>query len=169
MISSIHIALQVIKKVESLAGVGKKEQTIIDSYLEIIDYLQKGTVGKDKVLLKRTRYGEHRIANCLKYNLGLGYRLVTIKKRSTLFISFLGTHEETDLWLRKNTNYLPSANDKIYQQSLLVNQSDIPTSLQKHEDASEPSVDEYESKLLNKVDENTLKDIFCGLYASQER
>jgi len=50
-----------------------------------------------------TKYGEKRIKNCRKYDLGCGYRLITLQRGETVFIPFLGSHDECQRWLEKNS------------------------------------------------------------------
>ena len=50
-----------------------------------------------------TKYGEKRIRNCRKYDLGCGFRLITLQRRSTIYITVLGTHDDCQRWLEKNS------------------------------------------------------------------
>jgi hypothetical protein len=46
-----------------------------------------------------TDHGENRIKNCIKYELGDGWRLVTHQSDKTCTFLFVGDHEDTDRWL----------------------------------------------------------------------
>lgn len=50
-----------------------------------------------------TNHGENRIQHCVKYDLGKGYRLVTIKHKGVISLEFVGNHNETDKWLDRNS------------------------------------------------------------------
>jgi hypothetical protein len=50
-----------------------------------------------------TKYGEKRIKNCQKYDLGCGYRLITVQRGASVFIPFLGTHDSCHRWLETNS------------------------------------------------------------------
>ena len=50
-----------------------------------------------------TNHGESRIQHCVKYDLGKGYRLVTIKHKGVISLEFVGNHNETDKWLDRNS------------------------------------------------------------------
>ena len=50
-----------------------------------------------------TKYGEKRIKNCRKYDLGCGYLLITLQRCKTVFIPFLGSHDECQRWLENNS------------------------------------------------------------------
>lgn len=49
-----------------------------------------------------TKYGEYRIRKCVKYDLGCGYRMITIWRNHDIFVSYVGTHDECDRWLENN-------------------------------------------------------------------
>lgn len=49
--------------------------------------------------LKLTNHGETRIAKCLKYDLGDGWRLVTVQDNRTCGFIFLGDHEDVERFL----------------------------------------------------------------------
>ena len=53
--------------------------------------------------LKRTAHGEGRIRHCVKYDLGDGYRLVTIQSTKIVAFCFVGIHTECDRWLDTNS------------------------------------------------------------------
>ncbi|MDA9791141.1 UvrD-helicase domain-containing protein [Schleiferiaceae bacterium] len=52
--------------------------------------------------LNVTNHGETRIQHCVKYDLGKGYRLVTIKHKGVVSLEFVGNHDDTDKWLNAN-------------------------------------------------------------------
>ena len=49
--------------------------------------------------LKVTSHGETRIKSCVKYELGGGYRLITVQTSKFVAFCFVGDHEECDRWL----------------------------------------------------------------------
>src|SRR5262249_12315330 len=49
--------------------------------------------------LPMTNHGEGRIKNCVKYNLGDGWRLVTTQTDKTCTFLFVGDHEDTERWV----------------------------------------------------------------------
>lgn len=53
--------------------------------------------------MKITNHGENRIKHCVKYDLGSGYRLVTIQHQKICAFCFVGDHTETDKWIRSNS------------------------------------------------------------------
>ena len=65
---------------------------------------------------KLTKYGENRIKNCQKYDLGGGCRLVTVQKDACIILLYVGSHEETDKWLesKKGLEFLDKNSHKIH-------------------------------------------------------
>ncbi len=49
-----------------------------------------------------SRKGDARIRNCLKYNLGKGYRLVCVKEKNNIYVLFSGNHDSCHTWLDKH-------------------------------------------------------------------
>ncbi len=52
-----------------------------------------------KKVWKLTGWGEKRIEGCLKYDLGDGYRAICFRRGETLFISYVGDHDECQKYL----------------------------------------------------------------------
>lgn len=52
--------------------------------------------------LSLTKHGETRIAKCLKYDLGDGWRLVTVQDNRTCGFIFVGDHEDVDAFLDRH-------------------------------------------------------------------
>jgi hypothetical protein len=53
---------------------------------------------------KLTRHGDARIKNCLKYDLGKGFRLVCVKDGRNFYVLFAGSHDRCDTWMDKHRN-----------------------------------------------------------------
>lgn len=59
-----------------------------------------GADGPDPVGAGLLRYKkDKRVKNCLKFNLGKGYRLICIKEKKEIFVMFMGDHDSCDAWL----------------------------------------------------------------------
>lgn len=52
--------------------------------------------------LKPTNHGESRIAHCVKYDLGDGFRLVTIHHEGWCILCFIRDHDDEERWLDRN-------------------------------------------------------------------
>ena len=112
------------------------------------------------VLGKFTRHGEFRIKNCIKYDIGKGYRMACVKDQDSLYLLFVGTHDDCSAWIENNRNYSPDASRKSLitfevTQVVALNTSDAVQ--------IEP---DYEDLLLARITEKDLKTVFRGLITS---
>lgn len=96
------------KKVETcIAALNKADKAgrlVADKAKAIIDGLTSGTAQLHMDAIgSLTKYGEKRIRNCRKYDLSCGYRLITLRRGNTVFITFLGTHDDCQRWLENKS------------------------------------------------------------------
>ena len=56
---------------------------------------------------KTTNHGESRIKSCVKYDLGAGFRLVTVNTQKMIWLLFIGNHDAADKWLANNSGWKP--------------------------------------------------------------
>lgn len=130
--------------------------------LQLLEDIRKCGVHNERVLIKRTRKGEHRIKNCVKYDMGGGFRLVTVMNGDDLFVLFLGSHDETDQWFDSH-----KADDLVVEKSVYRSER---VSLEENDEnellSDDPGLfeaDAYELQLEAKLDETILLSIFQGL------
>jgi hypothetical protein len=62
--------------------------------------------------LQVTKHGETRIKNCVKYELGDGWRLVTRQTDKTCTFLFIGDHEDTERWIEDHKGESIGVKDK---------------------------------------------------------
>ena len=77
----------------------EKGETAAQKAEELIAALTQNGTPDTKKVWKLTGWGEKRIEGCLKYDLGDGYRAICFRRRETLFISYIGDHDECHNWL----------------------------------------------------------------------
>lgn len=163
MIRSIHIARGLDRLVAELRRSGRKGELAVMQFEMIIGLLKIRGPEAAELVSKRTRHGEWRIRDCIKYDLGSGFRLITIRIEDRLYIPFFGDHDEADLWLDRHRNggFLPLA--AVFREETVA----IPvaavtgsTARDKPADGEDP----YEEQLQAKLDESLLKTVFQGLY-----
>lgn len=163
MIERLHLSSSLDKLLEALQKSGQKGEMVVSQCLWLLDQIRKGRIMNDDVFCKRTKHGEYRVANCVKYDLGYGYRLVTIRSGKDLFVPFVGGHDETDKWLNRRRYDKFSPNDSSCHTetifSLQVEKLDYSVS-----DIASEEDDIYEKNLQQRIDETTLRQIFSGLY-----
>lgn len=64
---------------------------------QIIDALIQGDTPASAGLLKRKT--DKRVKNCLKFDLGAGFRLICISEGKIIYVLFVGDHDSADNWL----------------------------------------------------------------------
>ena len=100
----LYVSARVESRIAALHRAGKAGAVLAKKTTHIIESLTSGAVRNHmEVPGSFTKYGEKRIKNCRKYDLGCGYRLITLQRGETVFIPFLGTHDACQLWLEKNS------------------------------------------------------------------
>jgi hypothetical protein len=60
-----------------------------------------------------TNHGETRISNCVKYDLGSGWRLVTSQTVKTCTFLFVGDHEDAERWLNAHNGEAIALKDSV--------------------------------------------------------
>ena len=164
MITAIYYSSRFKKQLDLLLKADKVGMQAAQKAEDIIDEVRRnGGHIPQAVNLKRTKHGERRVQNCNKYDLGAGYRLITLRDGPCLYVAFVGTHDECDLWFKKQRDNIPRS------PSLLVEV--LPNTNQEMESSKEKSPfppiqyseDEYESELLSRIDDATLRAVFSGL------
>jgi hypothetical protein len=101
MIHLIHIDPRLDRCLEDLRRAGKKGQIAADNAETVIQAIKRGGPGAARHLPK-THRGELRLESCVKYNLGGGYRLLTIRQGGECFLLFAGSHDDCHRWLENN-------------------------------------------------------------------
>ncbi len=162
----LHISRNIDRYLERLRTGGKHGILAASQYQQIVEYMRQARWRSDAVNCKRTKNGEYRLKNCIKYDLGHGYRLVTVKDGDNLFITFAGNHDQTDRWIETHRYDKFCENDSLYTSEMII-EDETETSEQPsacpHLD-SLPEHGEYEEQLLDKIDDDVMKMVFSGLY-----
>ncbi|MFN2355333.1 MAG: hypothetical protein ABR512_12510 [Desulfopila sp.] len=162
----LHISRNIERYLERLRTGGKHGVLAASQYLQIIEYIRQAKWRSDAIHCKRTKNGEYRLRNCIKYDLGHGYRLVTVKDGDNLFITFAGNHDQTDRWIETHRYDKFCEDDSLYISEMIAEEEHV-TSEQSSESlpfGSQPEPGEYEEQLLGKIDDEVLKMVFPGLY-----
>lgn len=165
----VRIARNLEKNLKAMRRAGKKGELAATQCESLLDLIRREGLLADAVYSKRTKNGEYRISNCTKYNLGNGYRLVTIKVGQNLFVPFAGGHDETDLWLEHHRYDEYYADDPAYLDEDSC--TDYQPKVEETEDVESEELlelDSYEEQLLAKVDTTILKSVFQGLFQKQQ-
>jgi hypothetical protein len=116
-------------------------------------------------VIRVTKHGELRIKGCMKYDLGSGYRLVTLKYGCHIYLLYAGSHDECNRWIENNRDL---SLDLIQKRSKVVTIE--PECCQKHQGLSRITFPNSVSAPVPKTDEpekfyqdSELRQIFSGL------
>ena len=101
MMYLIHIDPRIKRHIEALRRAGKKGQIAAAHARAVIEAMKRGGPGAAR-RLPQTHNGELRLVGCIKYDLGGGYRMLTVKQGKERFILFAGSHDDCDRWIENN-------------------------------------------------------------------
>ncbi|SPD75346.1 conserved hypothetical protein [uncultured Desulfobacterium sp.] len=107
-----------------------------------------------------SRHGEARIPNCVKYDLGKGYRLISVKKGEHFFLLYIGTHDDCHKWIEDNRGLIPAIH-KNDDMTRVVNNTISPEHREEQENEQEL---DYDDILMAKITEKDLRYVFSGLF-----
>ncbi len=101
MIQVAYLDPKLDKCLAGLRRSGKKASLAAEKADEIISRLRAGIFPPGQVATV-TKHGELRIKGCMKYDLGSGYRLVTMKDGRKIYLLYVGSHDECHRWIENN-------------------------------------------------------------------
>lgn len=157
---------KVSERIADLRKAGTTGILLADKAEAIISKIKSGEAWQaDRKVAPRTAHGEKRIRKCVKYDLGWGHRLVTLLRGDILFICCLGTHDECDRWLEKNsrTKKFEMPNARV----CCVAPTELEIQSSPDKEAPEVS-DDLEQRLMS-LSDRQIRNIFCGLVESRQR
>ncbi|MFO8031125.1 MAG: hypothetical protein R6U22_01120, partial [Desulfohalobiaceae bacterium] len=147
------------KKLHKMTQAGGKALDAADQAWNII----KLVAAKEQITQwlgsKLTLYGEARLQNGGKFDLGSGYRLVFLRKQGRFIFLYLGGHDECDTWIMNNRGIDPDLSqcETIYSSAPQeeADQEELKNELL-HDPDDERPLHEF-------IDQQTLREIFSGL------
>lgn len=154
----IHVDPKLEKCLAALRKGGSRACLAADRVETIIAELKRGETPPSQVCAF-TRNGEARIRGCRKFNLGAGYRLITLKQGDDLYLLFAGAHDECARWIENNRDHLPL--EMIADRSETIKRparAKVPAA-----ENSPPPEPEPEPDWLPPLDDRDLRIIFSGL------
>jgi hypothetical protein len=108
-----------------------------------------------------TRNGEYRIRNCMKYDLGCGYRLVCVRRKSYVLFIYAGSHDDCCRWINRNRKRISNA-----MNATIPARAARGASTADFKEALEEDV--YEARLMSRIDDKVLRIVFSGLLNNSE-
>lgn len=154
MIRFIYRSPQFEKQLDSLRKTDKKAAKKADM---IIKKLME-THGDNSESEIAVKYGKMKIRNCIKYDLGRGYRLIAVIDGEHYILSFIGKHEICNRWLENNKNP-PLLLTKTLNQEIAANESES----QICSELTVNNTEKFEDTSVSDIDEKYLRLIFSGL------
>lgn len=163
---SLFVSSKVESRIAALEKTGKSGKVLAQKATGIIDSLARGDVQNHMDAVESyTKYGEKRIKNCRKYDLSCGYRLITLKRGETVFIPFLGSHDECQRWLENNSRMKAFNAGK----GKTIHIEDRKTSPIKQGDVDNLDMDEDAYGFLQNLTDKDLRSVFNGLVEGGRR
>ena len=162
MAAIIYDPFQLSKKMDLMEKTGGRAVIAVRQAREFIQELAGSDYLDHKLSAKLTKSGgDARIENCYKFNLVGGYRLVFVWKGAWFIVLFLGTHNETDSWIRNNNGLRP---DRGRGEVVPVSGRKIEDDVEMDEENDlQECLHDYDKPLHEFIDQKTLSEIFCGI------
>lgn len=165
MLLKIHQSLNLKKKLTGLRKEGGRSALVADNAESVMKQLALARDWDPKKTGRRTRHGEARIKRSVKFDLIDGYRLFGIKQGHHFVFLYIGTHDECDRWISKNTG-LRFVMQEDNLETMDPEDFACDDSLEE-EDQEHPSDAASDDYLSVDLDERILRKIFSGLTHSK--
>jgi hypothetical protein len=162
MIERIHLDPKLEKILAALRKGDHRANLVADRVETIITEVERGQLPPEEVAAF-TRNGEARIRGARKYDLGAGYRLITLKQGDDLYLLFVGTHDECDRWVENNRVGLPLELIAERCRTISRSVSDDPPSAQ----SSLQKNQEPEEDWIPPLSDQDLRVVFSGLLGNK--
>jgi hypothetical protein len=161
----ICLSPKVVERISGLRLAGGTGRLLAKRAEGLIARLKSGHSGITSGMAdQRTQKGEKRIRKCVKYDLGWGHRIVTLLRGETLFVCCLGSHDECDRWLEKNSRVktFEIRNGTVHRISI---QRDVQVD---GSESPQGPIDDLEQRLMS-LSDRQIRNIFCGLVEARQR
>jgi hypothetical protein len=148
------------KKLDKMTQAGGKAQDAADQAWKIIHLVAAEEQITQWLSSKLTHYGEARLQNGGKFDLGGGYRLVFRKKEGRFIFLYLGAHDECDTWIMNNRGIDPD----LDQTEVIYSPSHQEEPEEEEEEVKELVNEPDDDRPLHEfIDQQTLRELFPGL------
>ncbi|MFO7750580.1 MAG: hypothetical protein R6V54_10860 [Desulfobacteraceae bacterium] len=132
----------------------KRAETIIGALRNGATMARAGRLSKNK---------DARIRRLFKYDLGKGFRLISLKEKSELYILFVGSHDRCDTWLEKYRKKKPHQTE-VPMTAYVISKKQ--PSEKQFEKACIPEPDRDLCGMLPDISQKELRRVFSGLVKS---
>ena len=161
MITELHIHPKVEKALEQMKMQDNAPKIAAERAEAIIKALKTGTSMARAGRLSKTK--DARIRGLFKYDLGKGFRLISLKDKSALYILYVGSHDRSDIWLETNSKKKP------HQTEVAMACYEVTQKKQKHANPATRSSADPEDDMCDRippVSQKDLREVFSGLVKS---
>ncbi|MFO7911060.1 MAG: hypothetical protein R6V15_02745 [Desulfotignum sp.] len=161
MTKRLYVHPKVEKALDQMKTLDNAPKVAAERAEAIINALKNGTIMARAGRLSKTK--DARIRKLFKYDLGKGFRLISLKDKSSLYILFVGSHDQCDTWLDTNSKGKP------HQTEVAMFCYEVSQKKQGHKRAAPPSFSDLEEDLCNRmppVSQKDLREVFSGLVKS---
>lgn len=157
MASIVHVHAKVEKTLAQMATQDNAPKIAAQRARDIIKALISGVriTKAGRLSLKK----DTRIRNLYKFNLGKGFRLVSIKENDAIYLMFVGTHDHCDRWLDANSKKTPHR-EPIPTSTYRIAKKAKP---KRKTTRQVPAVDFEDMDRLPEPSQEDLRRVFCGL------
>lgn len=162
MNETIPCSPQFIKQLQRLERTGKKGEKAAETARRIIHQLAGSARPTAYLLSKQTKSGENRLNNIEKYDLGAGYRLICRRRRSQVTLEFIGSHDDSDLWLNhhRGTDGGTVAQPPPAPATVVLKLPPRPAAGSDASATETANADPYEERLSHRLDDQLLRQVF---------
>ncbi len=161
MLEILHIHPKVEKNLEQMKTLDNAPKIAAKRAEAIIDALKNGTIMARAGRLSKNK--DARVKKLFKYDLGKGYRLISLKDKSSLYILFVGSHDQCDTWLETNRKGKP------HQTEVPMVCYEIKQKKRRQNSVAPLSFPDPEEDLCDRmppVSQKDLREVFSGLVRS---
>jgi hypothetical protein len=162
LITTLYLDAKLDKQLQALSRSDKRAALAAERAHQIVGKLQAGSLPLADAG-STTKRGEQRIKGCIKYDLGSGYRLVTLKQGRDFYLLYAGSHDDCHRWLENNRELLV-ADIRRRSRRIMVDKSHTQA---ERNDTDNKTVDWKETdNISQELDDRQLRIIFSGLIQS---
>jgi len=155
MPKQIHVYPKVERQLAAFERQGTTRSIAAQRARRIIDILIQGDRPASAGLLKRKT--DKRVRNCLKFDLGAGFRLICVSEGKIIYVLFVGDHGSADNWL---DNY---SKKKPHTIEFEMNTYIVDRQCAQMSGMPAPMKDMFENPGFSRITQEALRRIFKGL------
>lgn len=161
MTKALYIHPKVEKTLDQMKTLDNAPKVAAERAEAIIQALKNGTIMARAGRLSKAK--DARIRKLFKYDLGKGFRLISLKDKSGLYILFVGSHDRCDTWLDTYSKKKPHQTEvtmacyEVTQKKQRYKRAALPSFADPEKDPGDP---------MPPVSQKDLREVFSGLVKS---